>query len=152
VILSPFLGPLLASFMTISLSWRWPFWLYTILTGLALLGVIFFGEETFYNRQLACSAAPGSRRLRLIGIEQWQSRSHRNSFREAVSRSFIVLGKPVILLTNLYYICIFAWLVAINATLPIFLTSLYGFGPKQIGKQSLLYSLQKKSHSSTNME
>lgn len=121
--------------MTISLSWRWPFWLYTILTGLALMGVIFFGEETFYNRQIPQSAQRdrGSRPLRLIGFEQWRSRSQRNSFVEAVSRSFTVLGKPVILLTNLYYVCIFAWLVAINATLPIFLTSLYGFGPKQIG-------------------
>ncbi|CAI7580108.1 unnamed protein product [Penicillium pancosmium] len=127
--------PLLASFMAISLSWRWPFWLYAILTGLALLGVIFFGQETFYNRQIPPSEQParGSRSLRLIGVEQWRSRSQRNSFVEAVSRSFTVLEKPVILLTNLYYVCIFAWLVAINATLPIFLTSLYGFGPKQIG-------------------
>lgn len=99
------------------------------------MGVIFFGEETFYNRQIPQSAqrTRGPRPLRLTGFEQWQSRSQRNSFVEAVSRSFTVLGKPVILLTNLYYVCIFAWLVAINATLPIFLTSLYGFGPKQIG-------------------
>ncbi|KAJ5096635.1 hypothetical protein N7456_007356 [Penicillium angulare] len=135
VILSPFLGPLLASFMTISLSWRWPFWLYTILTGLALMGVIFFGQETYYNRRIPPSEQPacGPRSLRLIGVEQWRSRSQRNSFFEAVSRSFVVLGKPVILFTNFYYVCIFAWLVAINATLPIFLTSLYRFGPKEIG-------------------
>ncbi|KAJ5934038.1 hypothetical protein N7466_003585 [Penicillium verhagenii] len=135
VILSPFLGPLLASFMTISLSWRWPFWLYTILTGLALMGVIFCGQETFYNRQIPPYQQPArlSRSLRLIGVEQWRSRSQRNPFIEAISRSLLVLGKPVILLTNLYYVCIFAWLVAINATLPIFLSSLYGFGPKQIG-------------------
>ncbi|KAJ6024477.1 hypothetical protein N7540_005274 [Penicillium herquei] len=135
VILSPFLGPLLASFITISLSWRWPFWIYTILTGLALVGVIFFGQETFYNRQIPPSEQPdrGSRLLWLIGVEQWRSRSQRNSLIGAVSRSFAVLLKPIILLTNLYYVCIFAWLVAINATLPIFLISLYGFGPKQIG-------------------
>lgn len=48
-------------------------------------------------------------------------------------RSFKVLTRPVVLLANFYYVCVFAWVVAINATLPIFLTSLYGFGPKQIG-------------------
>lgn len=121
--------------MTISLSWRWPFWIYTILTGLALSAVILFGEETYYDRRIPLSEqpAPQSRWLRLVGIEQWRSRSRRNTLTQAFSRSFKVLAKPIILLTNFYYVCIFAWLVAINATLPIFLTSLYGFGPKQIG-------------------
>ncbi|KAJ5756898.1 uncharacterized protein N7511_007080 [Penicillium nucicola] len=135
VILSPFFGPLLASFITISLSWRWPFWIYTIMTGLALLGVVLFGEETYYDRRIPASdqPVPQSRWLRLIGVEQWRSRSQRNSLRQAVSRSFVVLRKPIIILTNFYYLCIFAWLVAINATLPILLVPLYGFGPKQIG-------------------
>lgn len=135
VILSPFLGPLLASFMSISLSWKWPFWIYSIMTGVALVGVILFGEETYYNRQIPAHLQPvrQSRWLRLIGIEQWRSRKSRNSFPEAIMRSFKVLGRPVVLLANFYYVCIFAWLVAINATLPIFLTGLYGFGPKQIG-------------------
>lgn len=54
-----------------------------------------------------------------------------------MSRSLRVLAKPIILLTNLYYMCIFAWLVAINATLPIFLSPLYGFRSKQIGNHLL---------------
>ncbi|OAQ65542.2 major facilitator superfamily protein [Pochonia chlamydosporia 170] len=134
VILSPFLGPLLASFMSISLSWRWPFWIYSILTGVALIGVILFGEETYYNRDIPTDMQPvrQPRWLRLVGVEQWHSRKYRNSFSEAVMRSFKVLTRPVVLLANFYYVCVFAWLVAINATLPIFLTSLYGFGPKQI--------------------
>ncbi|KAJ5365220.1 hypothetical protein N7517_008106 [Penicillium concentricum] len=121
--------------MTISVSWRWPFWIYTIVTGLALVGIIFFGEETYYDRQIPLSEqpTPRSRWLRLVGVEQWQSLSQRNTLYQAISRSFAVLKKPVILLTNLYYICIFAWLVAINATIPIFLVPLYNFGPKQIG-------------------
>lgn len=135
MILSPFLGPLLASFMITSLSWRWPFWIYTIMTGLALLAVVLFGEETYYDRNIPLSEQPvsQSRWLRLVGIEQWRSRRRRNTLSEAFCRSFKVLIKPIILLTNFYYVCIFAWLVAINATLPIFLSSLYGFWPKQTG-------------------
>ena len=122
--------------MAISLSWRWPFWIYSIETGLALAGVIFFGEETFYDRHIPTGDQPPhrSRWLRLVGYEQWQSRHLRNTFLEAVMRSVRVISKPIILLANIYYVCIFAWLVAINATLPIFLTALYGFGPKQIGE------------------
>lgn len=70
----------------------------------------------------------------LVGIEQWRSRRSRNTFWGAVSRSVKVLSKPVILLSLFYYTCIFAWLVAINATLPILLGPLYEFGAKQIGK------------------
>ncbi|KAF9887170.1 hypothetical protein FE257_010424 [Aspergillus nanangensis] len=136
VILSPFMGPLLASFMTIQLSWRWPFWIYTIETGLALLAVIFLAEETYYDRSLSVSDQPvlQSRWKRLVGIEQWHSRRLRNTFPQAILRSVRILKKPVVLLVNIYYVCIFAWLVAINATLPIFLTAGYGFGSKQIAR------------------
>ena len=102
---------------------------------LALLGVILFGEETYYDHRIPqnTQSALQSRWLGLLGIEQWHSRRRRNTFKEAILRALIILTKPIILLTNLYYICIFAGLVAFNATLPIFLTTLYGFGPKEIG-------------------
>ena len=129
------MGPLLASFMTIKLSWRWPFHIYSILTGLALLSVIIFGRETYYNRN-SPQSEPGtasSRWRELVGIEQWQTNKLGNTFVQAILRSLKILKKPVVVLVNIYYVCIFAWLVAINATLPMFLTELYGFGSKQIG-------------------
>lgn len=105
------------------------------MTGISLLGVVLFGEETFYDRRIPPDVQPArrSRWLRLVGIEQWHSRRLRNTFPEAILRSLQVLRQPIVLLVNFYYVCIFAWLVAINATLPIFLTSVYGFGPKHIG-------------------
>lgn len=134
-LLSPFLGPLLASFMTISLSWRWSFWVYTIEKGLALGAVTCFAEETYYDRRIPADDQfpPRSRWQRLVGVEQWRSRRQRNTWIQAIMRTVKVLLKPVVFLINIYYICIFAWLVAINATLPIFLAKLYGFGPKQTG-------------------
>ncbi|KAL8665818.1 MAG: hypothetical protein Q9202_001940 [Teloschistes flavicans] len=135
VILSPYLGPLLASFMITRLSWRWPFWIYTIETGLCLIAVILCGEETYYNRHLPEEKQPPnrSRILRLVGVEQWRSRHVRHGFFDATMRAWRTITRPVVLLANFYYMCTFAWVVGINATLALFLTSLYGFGPKQVG-------------------
>ncbi|KAL5335037.1 major facilitator superfamily domain-containing protein [Aspergillus crustosus] len=134
VILSPFMGPLLASFMTIRLSWRWPFHVYSILTGVALMSVMVFGQETYYNRQRVQPqlVIPRSRWLELVGIDQWRTRRLGNTLPQAIFRSVQILKKPVVVLVRIYYICVFAWLVAINATLPIFLNELYGFESKQI--------------------
>lgn len=135
VILSPYLGPLLASFMLTKLSWRWPFWIYTIETGLCLIAVVVWGDETYYNRRLPVEKQPQPRShlLRLIGVEQWRSRHLHDGFREAMLRAFKTIARPVVLLANLYYLCTFAWVVGINATLALFLISLYDFGPKQTG-------------------
>ena len=123
--------------MTISLSWRWPFWIYTIETGLCLLAVIAFVDETFYDRQLDPSqqAPRGSWLSRLVGIEQWRSRYLRNTFWQAISRALKTVSNPVVFMADFYYACTFAWVVAINATLTLFVTPLYNFGPKQIGQQ-----------------
>ncbi|KAL8930413.1 MAG: hypothetical protein Q9208_000597 [Pyrenodesmia sp. 3 TL-2023] len=135
VILSPYLGPLLASFMITRLSWRWPFWIYTVETGICLLAVIIWGDETYYDRCLPEAKQPPRRShlLRLVGVEQWRSRHLRNGFLEAMMRALRTIARPVVLLANFYYMCTFAWVVGINATLALFLTSLYGFGPKQTG-------------------
>ncbi|KAL9603196.1 MAG: hypothetical protein Q9179_002297 [Wetmoreana sp. 5 TL-2023] len=135
VILSPYAGPLLASFMTISLSWRWPFWIYAIETGICLIAVIALLDETFYDRQIHPSkqAPRASRLLRLLGVEQWRSRYLRNTFWQAMSRALKTIANPVVFITDFYYACTFAWVVAINATLTLFVTPLYNFGPKQIG-------------------
>jgi nitrate/nitrite transporter NarK len=60
------------------------------------------------------------------------------TFVQAILRLVKILKKPVVVLVLVYYLCIFAWLVAINATLPIVLTELYGFGSKEIGLVSPL--------------
>lgn len=135
IILSPYLGPLLAAFMIASKPWPVPFWVYTAETVLALVLTILFVEETFYDRRITPSAQPssGTRVSRLLGISQYRSRHLRNSLIQAFSRIFIVIAKPTVFLACLYYLLTFAWVVGINTTLAIFLTPLYNFGPTQIG-------------------
>ncbi|KAI9849435.1 MAG: hypothetical protein M1837_004055 [Sclerophora amabilis] len=134
VIVSPYAGPLLSSFMLTSLHWVWPFWIYAIMTGVCILPVAFFVPETYYDRRKA-STQPSSRSQirQLIGIEQWKTRHQRVALVQALVRPFEVICQPAILLTNIYYLLTFSWVVGINATLSIFVVPLYNFGPKQIG-------------------
>jgi hypothetical protein len=106
-----------------------------MLTGLCLVCIIFFVDETYYNRRIPASErpVPHSRVKRLIGIEQWHSRKQRSTFWQAFMRPWQVIAKPTVLLSMTYYMFSFAWVVGINTTLSIFLTPLYNFGLRQIG-------------------
>ncbi|PMD42275.1 MFS general substrate transporter [Hyaloscypha variabilis F] len=135
VILSPYLGPLFTAFILNVTKWNWGFWLLTMLTGLCLILITLFVDETFYNRRISAAQQPvrKSRWLRLVGIEQWKSRKQRSTLWQAFVRPWKVLAKPTVLLSMTYYCFTFAWAVGINTTLSIFVTPLYGFGLKQVG-------------------
>ncbi|KZS89859.1 MFS general substrate transporter [Sistotremastrum niveocremeum HHB9708] len=135
IILSPYFGPFVAAFVISKLIWRWAFWIYTIMTGICVLGIVFFVDETYYDRSLIKEEQPekGTRIERIVGIAQWRTRHTRNSFYDAVMRPVRVILKPVIAICTFYYLTTFAWVVGINTTLSIFVTPLYSFGPVQIG-------------------
>ncbi|KAI0477390.1 MFS general substrate transporter [Xylariaceae sp. FL0804] len=134
-VISPYLGPLLAAFMIATEPWTTPFWVFTAETGLCLALALLLMEETFYDRRIPPGDQParGTRLQRLAGIAQWRSRHLRNTFGQACMRPLRALVKPTVFLSSLYYLMTFAWVVGINTTLSIFLSSLYHFGPTQIG-------------------
>lgn len=138
IILSPYFGPMFTAFIINTQRWEWAFGLYTIMTGLCLIAIVIFADETYYDRRIPVAAQPtrGSHFSRMIGIAQWRSRQHRNTLGQALQRPIIAISKLPIFLTALYYMLTFAWVVGINTTLSIFLTPLYSFGPKQIGKHT----------------
>ncbi|EJT98923.1 MFS protein [Dacryopinax primogenitus] len=135
IILSPYFGPLIAAFIINTVSWEIPFWVFTAMTGFALIMVILFADETYYNRHIPLSKQPPrtSRLMRLIGVEQMRTNLIGNTFAEACWRPIKVLTRPTVFLCVIYYLFTFAWVVGINTTLAIFVTPLYNFGPKQIG-------------------
>ena len=143
IIVSPYLGPLTAAFIITKLSWQWPFWIYTIMSGLCLGGIALFLDETYYDRRIPLDKQPQrkSRILRVIGIEQYRSRHLRNTFTQALMRPIKVIFKPTVFISTTYFAFIYAWAVGINNTLSIFLGPLYKFGPKQIGERKLLSNL-----------
>ncbi|EEH21718.2 hypothetical protein PABG_03934 [Paracoccidioides brasiliensis Pb03] len=138
IIVSPYLGPLFTAFIINTQIWQWAFGVYTIMTGLCLFLIIFCIDETYYDRKLSESQQParGPKWKRMVGIEQFRSRHLRNTFKDACMRPIIIICKPPVFISMMYYLLTFAWVVGINTTLSIFLGPLYGFGPKQIGKYS----------------
>lgn len=136
IILSPYMGPLLGSFIVNTQIWQWAFGLYAIETGLCLLAIMIFVDETYYDRKtVQPELVPnGPRWQRMLGIQQVRSGYVRNSFKEAVMRPITIICKPVVFLTSFAYLLMFAWVVGINTTLSIFLAPVYGFDAKAIGK------------------
>lgn len=111
VLLAPYLGPLITSFLLTKTSWRWCFGIYTILTGLSLLAVVLFSEETYYDRSIppAEQPKPTSRLSRLVGIEQLKSRRLRNSFVDALLRPIKTLLKPTVFISGIFYVFTYMW-------------------------------------------
>ena len=133
VIIAPYLGPFQASFIINGASWRWAFWVYTILTGVGLLLVVGFLEETFYDRRVAPEQQSHrkSRLLRLLGFERHTTAP----FVVAISRPAIAVSKVVIVLIVVYYFLNFAWIIAVNATISVWMPEFYGFKPYQVGRR-----------------
>lgn len=120
IVLSPYLGPLATAFIISKYDWNWAFWLSTLLHGLCLIAIVLIVEETYYDRRIPEQQQPPrkSRIMRLIGIEQWKSRHQRNSFIGAISRPALAICKPVVLISTVYYVFIFAWVVGKSSINP----------------------------------
>ncbi|KAF2163170.1 hypothetical protein M409DRAFT_57831 [Zasmidium cellare ATCC 36951] len=130
VILSPYLGPFTAAFVIWKLSWRWAYWIYSILNGVGL-GLILLIDETHYDRGIPTEQQPiwKSKALRMLGIE----RHPRGSFLRSVSKPFVAICKIPVALIVVYYFLNFAWIIGVNATISTWLTTFYGFSPKGLG-------------------
>jgi MFS family permease len=136
IVVSPYLGPLFAAFIINTQRWQWAFGVYAIETGLCLIAIMLWVDETYYRRdsQDADILFSGSKWKRMLGIQQWQTGYLGNSLTDSFMRLWIVASKPPVYLSIIYYLLSFAWVVGINTTLSIFLAPLYNFGPKQIGE------------------
>ncbi|KAJ9605984.1 hypothetical protein H2200_009833 [Cladophialophora chaetospira] len=135
LLFAPMAGPLFAFFELTSQPWRVPFWICFAMIGSCLMAVVLFLDETYYDRRIPIGEQPErkSRILRLIGTEQFRSRHLRNSFGGSLLRPLKVLAKPTTILSTLYNMLTFSWVVGIVNTLGIFLTPEYHFGLKQLG-------------------
>ncbi|KAK5120793.1 hypothetical protein LTR85_005859 [Meristemomyces frigidus] len=131
IILSPYLGPFTAAFVIWKLSWRWCFWIYTILNAVGLVLIVLLVDETYYNRAIA----PEQQRplefrwLRLIGLD----RRPRRTFVHALARPAIAISKVPVMLVVVYYFLNFSWIIGVNATISTWLTGFYGFNAEQLG-------------------
>ncbi|KAH7033746.1 major facilitator superfamily domain-containing protein [Microdochium trichocladiopsis] len=135
VILSPYLGPLIAAFIISTEPWPVAFWVYFAICAIALISTALFVSETYYDRRIpiADQPPPASRIAQVVGIAQYRTRHQRTTITEALKRSALTITRPTMILCCLYAMLTFAWVIGINTTLSVFLTPLYGFGFRQIG-------------------
>ncbi|KAI9710563.1 MAG: hypothetical protein M1820_002699 [Bogoriella megaspora] len=131
VILSPYLGPLLSSFILYKTKWQWAFWLATCMWALGWI-LILFTDETLYDRSTDFRVPRGPLWKRILGIEQAKGLRNR-SFVQAAVRPIIALTKIPVLLVVIYYFLNFAWVIGVNTTVSIWLTDFYDFNPKNLG-------------------
>ena len=147
IIVSPYLGPLIAAFIVDKMPWPNVFWVNTGLTALCWLLIVGGMEETIYNRRIPegqrVAPQPGvkGRVSRLLGIEQWKTRGQRQTFVQALMRPIVAISKVPVLLCTIYYFLNFAWIIGVNATISIWLTEFYKFTPYNLGTSTLPFLL-----------
>lgn len=130
IILSPYLGPLVSSFIVSEVNWRWAFWVCTILAGVGLVA-IFFLDETLFNRK-SPHPSRGSYISRLVGFQQAKAPS--KDFAQCMARPVVAITKIPVLIILIYYFLNFAWVIGVNTTIGIWLTNFYQFSARGIGK------------------
>ncbi|KAK4549112.1 hypothetical protein LTR36_007568 [Oleoguttula mirabilis] len=131
IIVSPYLGPFMASFVIWRLNWRWVYWIYAILNYAGFFLILLFVDETFYDRSVPLDKQPSwkSRMLRLTGIE----RHGRHSVVEALSLPVIAISKIPVAIITVFYFLNFAWTIGVNATIATWLNKYYHFNGKETG-------------------
>ena len=136
IILSPYLGPLITAFIEYKVSWRWGFWVCTILWGIGWLLIVGLLDESYYDRAIpAAEQMPRrSRWLRLVGVEQLKAaRSERRPL-SVMLQPILAITKIPVLLIVIYYFLNFAWVISVNTTISIWLVNFYQFNPKNLGE------------------
>ena len=131
LILSPFIGPLIASLIISGTTWRWAFWVIMIIDAVALALTVTFLDETFYLRD-GTVPTPKSRWMRLIGVEQRRTKLIPYTFIGAGKRSLVAITKLPILISTVYYFFSFASVIAVNITISVFILPEYHFGYQQL--------------------
>lgn len=130
IIMSPYLGPLITSFIVSGVSWRWAFWLCTIMSGVGLILILFLDESLFDRKHPPSSR--GSYISRLTGAQQSKDWKHK-SLVQCLALPVIAITKIPVLTILVYYFLNFAWVIGVNTTIGIWLTNIYGFSTRGIG-------------------
>ncbi|QRV93905.1 major facilitator superfamily transporter [Ceratobasidium sp. AG-Ba] len=125
-VVSPFLGPFLFGFLVERQTWRWAYGIGCIYCGVVLLLIVFFLQESMYDRKYDPAPTPNKSGLRyrmetLVGITGARMYKYRVPFHVALWRPIETLLDPRIFLACLFMGVTFGWTIGINVTLVIFL-------------------------------
>ncbi|KAF9041214.1 MFS general substrate transporter [Panaeolus papilionaceus] len=137
-IISPFLSPFAFGFLVARTSWRWAYGIGSLYGLVVVLLIVFFMEETMYDRTVKPIPEPETTGLRyrietLLGMTGWKMQKYRVSWAESIWTPFNLVWRPHLLMVLLFEAMIFGFGIGINVTNAVFLGSPppigYGFSP-----------------------
>ncbi|KAF7761482.1 hypothetical protein Agabi119p4_9474 [Agaricus bisporus var. burnettii] len=140
-IISPFLSPFLFGFLVARTTWRWAYGIGSLYGLLVILLIVFYGEETMYDRTVRpIPELPmkglGRRIETLIGITGWKMAKYRTSWKESIMSPLDVVWRPHLMMILWFEAMLFGFGIGINVTNAVFLgepISEGGYGFSQFG-------------------
>ncbi|CCX08386.1 major facilitator superfamily domain-containing protein [Pyronema domesticum] len=143
VLVGPYAGPFISSFMLRSLTWREAFWMFSGFVAVGLIAIIVMMEETAYDRETPTNnpdrpAGHWKRKMySLIGITGSRMKG-RKTLLQGSMEVWRVFIQPQFLLVWLFHGLTYCWSVGINGTLVTFITPPvskggYGFDTTALG-------------------
>ncbi|KAJ7473465.1 MFS general substrate transporter [Mycena latifolia] len=127
-IVSPFLSPFAFGFLVARTTWRWAYGIGCMYSAIVVLLIVFFMEETTYDRTVKPIPPRPSTGLRyriesLVGLTGLKMQKYRISWTEAIISPFNVTWRPHILSLLIYEAFLFGFGIGINVTMAVFLGS-----------------------------
>ncbi|RDB18688.1 Efflux pump rdc3 [Hypsizygus marmoreus] len=125
-IISPFLSPFAFGFLVARTTWRWAYGIGSIYSAIVVLLIIFFMEETIYDRTVKPIPERPTTGFRyrvetLIGITGQKMAKYRISWSESILAPFKVVWRPHLLMILWYEAMVFGFSIGINVTNAVFL-------------------------------
>ncbi|CAA7268520.1 unnamed protein product [Cyclocybe aegerita] len=125
-IVSPFLSPFAFGFLVARASWRWAYGIGSIYSAIVVLLIMFYGEETIYDRTVKPIPEPATTGLRyrietLIGITGVRMQKYRVSWTESVWSPIYLVWRPHLFMVLLFEAMVFGFSIGINVTNAVFL-------------------------------
>ncbi|KAF7358628.1 MFS general substrate transporter [Mycena sanguinolenta] len=127
-IISPFLSPFAFGFLVARTSWRWAYGIGSMYGAIVVILIVFFMEETMYDRTVRPIPERPSTGLRyrietLVGITGLKMQKYRVSWTEAIISPLNVVWRPHILGLLFFEAMLFGFGIGINVTNAVFLGS-----------------------------
>ncbi|KIW20475.1 hypothetical protein PV08_01050 [Exophiala spinifera] len=140
--LAPYLAPMLANFIvTRTGNWRNVFWLIFAMNALCILLVLAFFDETWYQRDVPMEEQPtrGPRLFRVVGIWQLTHKKYFPNLWAGYRRLLAVFLCPVVLLVSVSTGITVMWVIGINQSSALLLSTPRTQGGYGFSKDALSY-------------
>ncbi|KAG2061658.1 MFS general substrate transporter [Suillus hirtellus] len=137
-VLSPYLSPFVFGFLVARVSWRWAYAIGSIYSAIVLFLIVFFMEETMYDRHLASKPLQISTGLQyrfntLIGVTGYKMAKYRPRWPEVLLAPLDVVWRPQFFFVVLFEALVFGFSIGVNTTNVVFMGSPppvgFGFSP-----------------------